>query len=89
VQAKTKPLVHTVVIDGMQFSPATLEVTAGDTVVWINKDPFPHTATSDRDGFHSKTILPEHSWSYVAKQRGTFPYRCVLHENMHGTLFVK
>jgi plastocyanin len=80
---------HTVVIDGMQFSPAKLEVTVGDTVVWINKDPFPHTATSDQDGFHSKTILPERTWRFVATQRGMFPYSCALHENMHGTLLVK
>lgn len=89
VQAKPKPLVHTVVINGMQFSPANLEVSVGDTVVWINKDPFPHTATSDQAGFHSKTILPEHTWSYVATQRGMFPYSCALHENMRGTLLVK
>ncbi|MDQ2988833.1 MAG: cupredoxin family copper-binding protein [Pseudomonadota bacterium] len=88
-QAKPKPLVHTVVIDGMQFSPANLEVSVGDTVVWINKDPFPHTVTSDRNGFDSKPSLPEHSWSYVTPQRGTFPYSCALHENMKGTLLVK
>lgn len=88
-QAKPKTLVHTVVIDGMQFAPATLQVAVGDTVVWINKDPFQHTATSDRDGFHSKNILPGHSWSFVTMQRGTFPYSCALHENMKGTLLVK
>lgn len=89
VQATPKTLVHTVVIDGMQFSPATLEVAVGDTVIWMNKDPFPHTATSDADGFHSKTILPEHTWSYVATQGGRYPYSCALHENMKGILLVK
>src|SRR6185312_3353306 len=33
---------HTVTIDGMQFQPAALTVKAGDSVVWVNNDPFPH-----------------------------------------------
>jgi plastocyanin len=32
---------HTVAIDGVTFDPATLAVKVGDTVVGINKDPFP------------------------------------------------
>ena len=87
MQAKPNNVVHTVVIDGMQFSPAALEVKVGDTVVWKNKGPFPHTATSD--GFHSKNILSERTWKYVATQRGVFPYSCALHENMKGMLVVK
>jgi plastocyanin len=35
--AADKSRVHTVLIDGMKFSPQTLEVNAGDTVVWRNK----------------------------------------------------
>lgn len=81
--------VHTVVIKAMQFSPPKLEVNVGDTVIWKNKDPFPHTATSDGAGFDSRSIAPERSWKFVAKQRGTFPYSCTLHETMKGTLVVK
>jgi plastocyanin len=87
--AAPKPVVHTVVIDQMQFSPATLEVNAGDTVIWKNKDPFPHTATSDGKGFDSGNILPEHAWKFVAKKRGSFTYFCTLHGPMKGRLIVK
>ena len=81
--------VHTVAIEAMRFSPATLEVNVGDTVVWKNHDPFPHTATSDRKGFKSGNILPERSWKFIAKKRGSFPYSCALHETMKGLLIVK
>lgn len=81
--------VHTVVIDAMQFSPSHLEVHVGDTVIWINQDPFPHTATSEKNGFDSKTIAAGRTWKFVAKNRGTFPYLCTLHQTMRGTLVVK
>ncbi|WP_420473591.1 cupredoxin domain-containing protein [Noviherbaspirillum sp. ST9] len=88
--AASKPAVHTVIIDGMQFSPATLEINAGDTVIWKNKDPFPHTATSlDKPGFDSGEIRTGGSWRYVAKKRGSFPYDCTLHRTMRGVLIIK
>ena len=37
---------HTVAIDGVKFDPETIAVKAGDTVVWVNQDPVPHTVTS-------------------------------------------
>jgi len=87
--AAPKGAVHTVVIEAMQFSPSQLEVNAGDTVIWKNKDPFPHTATSEKNGFDSKTINAGQTWTFVAKQKGTFPYLCTLHQTMRGTLVVK
>src|SRR5204862_476961 len=37
---------HTVEIRGMEFHPAELTVAVGDTIVWINRDIVPHTATA-------------------------------------------
>lgn len=82
------PQVHTVIIDGMRFSPQTLLVKAGDTVIWKNKDPYAHTATADGPGFHSGKILPDRTWRFVAHKRGSFPYSCAQHEPMNGTLIV-
>lgn len=88
--AAPKAAVHTVVVEGMQFSPARLEVNAGDTVIWKNKDPYPHTATSEnKPGFDSGEIKPERSWRFVATNRGSFPYDCTLHRTMKGLLVVK
>jgi plastocyanin len=81
--------VHTVVIEGMLFIPATLKVKVGDTVIWKNKDAFPHTATSEARGFDSKPIVADASWKFVATRRGTFAYVCTLHQTMKGTLTVE
>ena len=37
---------HSVRIEGMKFIPERLEVAAGDTVVWTNKDFLPHSVTA-------------------------------------------
>ena len=34
-----------VTIEKLAFQPADIEVKAGETIEWINKDPFAHTAT--------------------------------------------
>ena len=80
---------HTIVIDGTAFSPAKLEVHRGDRVVWVNKDPFPHTATAKDHSFDSHNIAASKSWSYVARKAGTFDYVCTLHPTMTGTLVVR
>jgi plastocyanin len=87
--AAAAPAVHTIVIDGMRFIPQTLEVKSGDTVVWRNKDPFPHTATAGAGGPASPAIAAGASWTFTANKRGSFPYLCMLHRTMTGTLVVK
>jgi len=42
-----QPRTRTIAIDGMRFEPADLTIRAGDTIVWVNKDLFAHTATAD------------------------------------------
>ena len=84
-----KRAVHTVTIEAMKYSPEHLTVHAGDTVVWINKDLFPHTVTDVSKRFDSHEIKPNASWRYVAKARGEFAYVCTLHPTMKGALVVE
>jgi len=79
---------HTVAMDGTRFIPATITVKRGDRVVWVNKDPFPHTATAGQT-FDSKSVAAGRSWSYVARKPGEFAYVCTLHPGMKGTLIVQ
>ena len=83
------PASHTVTIDGTQYTPQELTIKVGDTVVWVNKDPFPHTVTAQTGGFDSKSIAPGKSWKYKATKRGDFPYVCSFHPTMKGTLRVQ
>ena len=86
---KAPPATHTVPIDGLAFQPPALTVKVGDSIVWINKDPFPHTVTSQAGGFDSHALQPAQSWTYVASQKGEFSYICTLHPTMKGTLRVE
>jgi len=79
---------HTVVIDGVKYDPEALTINRGDTVVWVNKDPFPHTVTS-KGNFDSHSIAAGKSWKYTARKAGEFTYICTFHPNMKGTLIVK
>jgi plastocyanin len=80
---------HTVTIEGMKFAPERLEVAAGDTVVWTNKDLVPHTVTASGARVESGELAPNKSWRFVAKKKGEMPYICRLHPVMKGVLVVK
>ena len=80
---------HTVTIDGTKFNPEAITVKTGDTVVWVNKDPFPHTATSQAGGFDSKEIAAGKSWQFKTTKAGVFPYACLYHPTMKATLKVE
>jgi plastocyanin len=83
------PRSHTVEIRGFAYLPATLEVAAGDTVVWINRDALPHTATRDGRLWDSGSINAEQSWRLVAASPGSQPYYCTFHPVMRGELVVR
>ena len=83
-----KPAVHTVVIKATSYAPAAVTVRRGDTVVWINEDPFPHTVTA-AGAFDSKSIAAGGSWKYRPARAGEFAYTCTFHPNMKGTLNVQ
>ena len=88
-RTRSSPSTHTVVMEGTSFQPADLKISVGDTVVWVNKDPFPHTATSKNGEFDSKEIAEGKSWKHTFKTKGDFAYVCTLHPPMKGTLKVE
>ena len=86
---RPKPKTHTVTIEGMRFLPEVLTVAPGDTVVWVNKDLVPHTATSTAGGFDSKDIQADKSWKFTIRKTGDFAYICTFHPTMKALLRVK
>ena len=84
-----KPVSHTVTIDATSFEPTAITVNVGDSIVWVNKDPFPHTVTAEDKGFDSGAILPGKSWRHKFAKKGGFAYTCTYHPTMKATLRVK
>jgi plastocyanin len=79
---------YTVVIDAVKFQPDALTIKLGDSVVWMNKDLFPHTSTSKAGGWDSKPVDPGEQFKFTPTKEGEFPYTCTLHTTMKGTLKV-
>ena len=72
---------HYVTVDGAGFSPATLPIEVGDTVVWENVDEsdFPHTTTStlsllDPDYWNGPLFSLGDTFSQTFNNAGTFNY---------------
>jgi plastocyanin len=75
-----------VTIDRLVFSPATVEAKVGDTIEWVNKDAFAHTATVK--GGWEVTIPPKKTASRTLTATDTVDYFCRFHPNMKGRLVV-
>jgi plastocyanin len=76
----------TVTIDKLVFSPAEISVKAGDTVEWVNKDAFAHTATVK--GGWEVTIPPNKTAGRAMTAEDTVDYFCRFHPNMKGKITV-
>ena len=74
------------------FQTAMIEIPAGTTVTWVNKDVVAHTVThTPATGdviFDSGYFQSGESWSYTFDEVGTFDYYCIPHPNMIGTVVV-
>ena len=76
-------------IDNFTFSPATLTVTAGTTVTWVNGDDSPHAVAAKDGSFRSKTLDTDDRFSFVFKMPGEYDYFCTLHPHMVGKVIVR
>jgi plastocyanin len=74
-----------IVMENLVVSPAEVSAKLGDTIEWINKDVFAHTATA-RNGDFDVTMPPKKTVTSVLKKAGTVEYYCRFHPNMKATL---
>jgi plastocyanin len=74
-------------MDKLEIIPAEVSAKVGDTIEWVNKDPFAHTATAT-NGEWEVMLPPKQSGSLVLKKAGTFEYYCRFHPNMKAVLTV-
>jgi plastocyanin len=75
------------------YSPNPVQVSVGSTVTWTNDDSQPHTATSGENAtpyqrFDSGIMTPAATFEYTFTEAGEYPYFCLLHPNMVGTVSI-
>jgi hypothetical protein len=76
------------------FTPATVNVAQGDTVIWTNNGAFRHSSTSGLNGipdgiWDSGLLNPGGIFSQPFPNVGSFPYFCTVHSlSMTGVVVV-
>ncbi len=81
------------------FSPNSVRTKVGSTVTWTNHDSTLHTVTSGLaakpDGTFDSSdggkayLAPGQTFSHTFDAAGDYPYYCILHPNMAGTIVVE
>ena len=73
-------------IRDMAFHPAEILVNPGDTLVWVNLDFVPHTATARDSAWTSPPLAQGGRWSMVARTPDAGAYMCAFHPVMEARL---
>jgi predicted secreted protein with PEFG-CTERM motif len=77
------------------FIPSEVTTDVGSEVIWTNDDTAGHTVTSGTleggpDGiFDSGLFMAGKTFSYKFEEAGEFPYFCIVHPWMQGTVIVQ
>lgn len=86
---------NTVTMQNISFTPDDIEVSAGDTVTWVNEEESAsHTVTAgsedDPSGeFDSGNLDPGDTFEFTFEEPGTYGYYCDVHPgSMSGTVTV-
>ena len=87
--AHAAPKTVEVVIEHFAFVPSSIEVTPGDTVVFITRDITPHTATAVDGTWTTGDIASGQSAKVVVSDTGPGDYFCRYHRVMKATLKIK
>ncbi len=81
----------TVTMVNTRFSPASVTINTGDTIVWTNADFLTHnvTSTSSPSFTSSGNFGPGGSYSFTFTIAATYSYVCTIHPGMTGTVIVQ
>jgi plastocyanin len=74
-----------IVMQDLVVAPAEVSAKVGDTIEWVNKDVFAHTATA-RNGDFDVNLPPKKTVTSVLNKAGTVEYYCRFHPNMKAVL---
>ncbi len=74
--------VEEVALKDFEFSPNTLQVAPGTTVVFKNLGQVPHTVTDSAGRFDSGNLSPGGEYSYTFQTPGSYSIYCRYHPYM-------
>jgi LPXTG-motif cell wall-anchored protein len=77
-----------VTISDYKFTPPSITVKVGDTVVWRNDGPLAHSATADDGSFDTGLLSKGATGSFKFTKAGKFSYHCTPHPFMTASVTV-
>jgi plastocyanin len=88
VSPATAATTKTVSIKRAAFSPATVNIIAGDSIRWRNDDTQNHQVVSTTGAFASPVLSRGKTYTFRFDVAGTYNYRNALHPSVTGTIKV-
>lgn len=85
--AAAQSRVHSIFMHNMRFGAVPAGIRAGDTIVWVNRDVVPHTATA-RDRSFDIVVAGRQSVRMTVRRAGRVALYCRYHPAMTATLAV-
>jgi len=80
---------HVVDIRDLRFEPGVRVVAPGDTIVWVNHDPVPHTVAGADSSWTSGHLAGGDTWRTIVEAGGEIAYFCEYHPTMRGVVRVE
>jgi len=71
------------------YRPARIEIFVGDSIVWVNDDLAPHTATADDAAWGTGPLDRGGARRITLEAAGEHPYFCGFHPHMKGLVVVR
>ena len=87
VGAKAAPRTVTIIVDKLAFGAVPAGLRVGDTVRWVNRDMFLHSATAR--GHFDIDLPPGAQRNMRLTKAGHFAFICKYHPGMKGDLTVR
>ncbi len=82
---------YTIEMRGFRYDPQELEISVGDTVIWINKeDAVPHAVYEINGKFRSNRLTPGQEFKYTFTETGIYNFSDQIFEKlMRGKIIVR
>jgi plastocyanin len=87
--AAAAPHTFTFVMDKLKFGAVPTRLHKGDTLIFVNKDMFKHSATATDGHSFDVDLPPGAAKKMVLTKTGTIPFYCRYHPNMRAVLVIK
>jgi hypothetical protein len=83
------PVTITIIIRNSGYTPSTVTVPPGSTLIFKNQSSLDHTVTQTNGNTFDKIIHPGGTITLKLTKAGTYQYDCTYHPFMVGTIIVQ